>query len=484
MLLVLCLGQFAPSVWSERAWGVSKGQDTAAEVIQSSPSRQECLEWFQDMRYGMFIHWGPSVIHGGRYAYTDLSWSRGENPPDPWCGGGPIPPDIYDHSYRSFNPTAYDPAAWVQLAKEAGMRYIVMTARHHDSFSMFDTQQSDFKITNPQGAYRRWIASQHPDWTDEQIDRKTDIIGQLAEAVHAAGLGFGIYYSEPDWIREAYRIGLTGKNKAGETVSKAQQADAVKRYQDFMHAQLQELMTRYGKIDILWLDAIKPSQVQANGWDAIWIRRDTLEMIRRHQPGILINDRHGFEPDYCTPENSNAQYLPGIVQESCQHVGRQWAWSPDDHVPDLKWFIDRIVINASRNSNILMNMGPSPSGTFDPNQAQRLREAGQWLKEHAASLYGTRVGPVVDNRDNPAFVTTQKGSRIYIHVLRADQASKEIGLPGVQISAAFRFDHPEAVLEFRNENEAGYIQLPAAIDALDEIITVEGRFETVRIMDP
>jgi alpha-L-fucosidase len=463
---------------------VSGNRAFSADITDQTPAedralhlRNERLEWFQDQRYGMFIHWGPSVIHGGRYDYTDLSWSRGGTPPDPWCGGGPIPPDLYDDSFKTFNPTEYDPAAWVQLAKDAGMRYIVFTSRHHDSFSMFDTKQSQFKITSPQGAYRQWIAAEHPQWTDERINRNADILRRLADAVHAAGLGFGIYYSEPDWIREDYRIALTGKNLAGQTVSQQDRQDALQSYQDFMDAQLEELTTLYGKVDILWLDAIKPSQVKEHGWNALWIRRDTLERVRRHQPGILLNDRHGFEPDYQTPENENAEYKPGVVQESCQHVGKQWAWTPNDTVPPLKWFIDRIVMNASRNSNLLMNMGPSPTGVFDAAQSERLREVGRWLIQHEIAVLGTRGGPVIDNRPDPAYVTMHKESRIYVHILYAEKAGGEIRLPGVTIDSVCLFDAPAQKLSFRNENEIGIIQLPDTVDSIDEILIVEGRFD-------
>jgi alpha-L-fucosidase len=467
------------------AAAVSQPQPALAAAAQPN-APAERLDWFQDQRYGMFIHWGASVIHGGNYDYTDLSWSRAGNPPDPWCGGGPIPADLYDASYKTFNPADYDPAAWVRLAKEAGMRYIVITARHHDGFSMFDTQQSEFKITHPQGAYRQWIARQNPGRTDEQVNRKTDILRQLADAVHAEGLGFGIYYSEPDWIRPDYRIALTGKDLSGQTVGQALRDAAAKRYQDFMHAQLEELTTRYGKVDILWFDAIKPSHVKEHGWDALWIRRDTMDMIRRNQPGILVNDRHGFEPDYRTPENSDARYIPAVIQESCQRVGKQWAWSPNDRVPSTKWIIDRLVINASRNSNLLMNMGPSPTGVFDENQSDRLREAGRWLIRHAEAIFATRAGPVVDNTDEPGFVTTQKENSIYLHVLKQSLAGGEIALPGVKIESAYRFDHPDQALDFRHEKDFAVIHLPDTIDPWDEIITLKGtaKADDVAVINP
>jgi alpha-L-fucosidase len=306
------------------------------------------------------------------------------------------------------------------------------------------------------------------------LDQKADIVRQLAEAVHAEGLGFGVYYSEPDWIRDDYRIALTGKDSEGQAVSQPRRDAATKTYQDFMHAQLEELTTRYGKIDVLWLDAIKPSQVKEHGWDALWIRQDTMDSVRRSQPGILVNDRHGFDPDYRTPENSDARYLPGVIQESCQHVGNQWAWSPNDKVPPLKWIIDRIVINAGRNSNLLLNMGPSPTGVFDEAQSERLRQAGQWLKRHAETIYGTRAGPVIDNSDDPEFVTTQKDDRIYLHVLKQTLAGSEIALPGVTIESAHRFAHPEQAVEFQNNGESAAIRLPDAIDPLNEIIRIKG----------
>jgi alpha-L-rhamnosidase len=463
--VLFLLGQFACAAAGKPA-GETGGQ------------MNERLEWFQDQRYGMFIHWGPSVIHGGKYSSSELSWSRAGNPPDAWHSGGPIPEDIYDASYKHFDPVHYDPAEWVQLAKDAGMKYMVLTARHHDSFSMFDTAYSDFKITNPEGAYRKRIAAENPGLTDEQINRKADIVRQYADAVRAGGLGLGLYYSEPDWVREDYRIALTGKNGAGQEVSPEAQQAALKSYQDFMHAQLEELTTKYGRVDSLWFDAIKPSQVAEHGWGAIWIRRDTLDMLRRNQPGILINDRHDFEPDYRTPEGTDAQYIPGQVQESCQHMGRQWSWWPDDRVPSVKWIIDRLVINASRNSNVLLNLGPSPEGVFDPRQAERIRQAGAWLARHSEAIFGTRGGPVFNNEKDPGFVTMQKDQQIFVHVLHQKLAGSEISLPGVTIASAHVYGSPERKVAFRQDGQNAYLRVPETLDEINQILTVERKAQS------
>lgn len=433
------------------------------------------LDWFQDQRYGMFIHWGPSVIQATPYGSAEISWSRAGNPPDAWHSGGHIPANIYDNSYKSFNPTQYDADAWVQLAKDAGMNYVVLTTRHHDGFSMFDSQVSDAnnRITAPDGAYRQWVEQQNPDFTAAQVNERTDIVRQLADAAHAGGIGFGVYYSEPDWRREDYRIALTGRNSAGQTVSTTEREAATKSYQDYMHAQLEELTTNYGRIDTLWLDAIKPSQVAAHGWEALWIREDTLEMVRRNQPGIVVNDRHGFTPDYITPENSDATYQAGVIQESVQHIGPTWQWHPSPGNRSVSWLIDRVVINAGRDANMLMNLGPGPDGTFHEEEAQLIRDAGVWLNAHADSIFGTRAGPVITNGSNPGFVTTQNDEHYFVHVLRQSLAGQEIVLHGVRLDSASLYDGGDN-LEFRVDGLTTYLTLPSTIHEYDEVLRLTG----------
>jgi alpha-L-fucosidase len=369
--------------------------------------KAEKIKWFTDARFGMFIHWGPSSVYG-----KEISWSRGGHPPDSWNKGGTIDSLLYDNSFKIFNPSKYDPKEWVRLAKDAGMKYMVITTRHHDGFSMFNTKYSEFKITNPEGAYRKWIAEQNPRFNAREINQRTDIVRQFAEAVHEAGIGLGFYYSEPDWVREDYRIALTGKDLKGKSVSDPEQKAAEKSYQEFMHDQLNELTTQYGKVDLIWFDAIKPAQVKDLGMKAIWIEERTLEMLRKNQPGILIDDRTGFKPDFITNEVRDTRYIPDLVTESENKLGDPyWSYSPEGTSKSSQWIIDRLIINAGNNSNLLLNIGPSPEGEIPQMYIPVLLETGKWLSSYGKAIYGTHGGPFFNQywgvstfRDNKVFL--------------------------------------------------------------------------------
>ncbi|HBE43053.1 MAG TPA: hypothetical protein DDW27_17980 [Bacteroidales bacterium] len=378
------------------------------------------IKWFTDSRYGMFIHWAPSCIYGG-----EISWSRSGDPPDAWHNGGTVDSVLYDDSYKLFNPVKYNPKEWVKIAREAGMKYMVLTTRHHDGFSMFDTKYSDLRITNTEGAYRKWVAEQNPGFTDTELNRRTDIIRQFADAVHDAEMGLGFYYSEPDWVREDYCIALTGRNSKGLAMSTEEQLAAEKSYQDFMFNQLEELTTQYGRIDLIWFDAIKPSQVRDGNMKALWIDERTLEMIRRNQPGILINDRTGFKPDFITNELRDTKYIPRLITESETKLGNPyWSYSPGGTSNSTQWIIDRLVINAGNNSNLLLNVGPSPEGKIPDNNVIHLLEAGKWISKYGEALYGTHGGPFFDQDWG---VSTFRGNKVYLFL--RELKDEELSLP-------------------------------------------------------
>jgi alpha-L-fucosidase len=249
------------------------------------------------------------------------------------------------------------------------MKYLVFTSKHHDGFSMFDSKLTDYKITN--SPFRR------------------DVVKELADACHKAGLKLGFYYSPVDWYHPDYRT----ENHA--------------RYIEFLHGQLREICSNYGKIDIVWFDGLGGT---AQDWDS----ENLVKMIRQLQPHVIINNRAGLPADHDTPEQRIGRFQNDRPWETCMTICRQWAWKPDDQMKSLKECIQTLVKVVGGDGNFLFNVGPMPDGRIEPRQVQRLREMGAWLKEYGQSIYATRGGPFMPG---PWGASTCKGSTIYIHVL-------------------------------------------------------------------
>jgi alpha-L-fucosidase len=323
------------------------------------------LLWWQDAKFGLFIHWGPVSIKG-----TEIGWSRQADRPgrDPARGG--IPAEEYDALYKQFNPVAFDADEWVALAKAAGMKYLVFTSKHHDGFSMFDTKLSDHNIMNsPFGR---------------------DVSAELAAASQRAGLKLGWYHSQPDWYHPDYR-----------------HPERHDRFIEFLHGQVRELCTNYGKVDIVWFDGLR-------GIAADWDAERLIRMIRTLQPGVLINNRAGLPADFSTPEQRIGRFELERPWESCITIGTQWAYKPDDETKSLAHCINMLVRTVGGGGNLLLNVGPMPNGQIDPDNAQRLREIGQWLKPIGESIYKTRGGPFLPG---PWGATTHRDRNIYVHIL-------------------------------------------------------------------
>ncbi len=395
--------------------GVALGQQQqpAADYLKASP---EALKWFQDAKFGLFIHWGPVSLMG-----TEISWSRGGERRGRG-GRGKIPVEIYDNLYKKFNPTKFNANEWVALAKEAGMKYLVFTTKHHDGFCMFDSKLTEYKITN--SPFRR------------------DVVGELADACHKGGLKLGFYYSPPDWHHPDYRT----KNHD--------------KYIQYLHGQLRELCTNYGKVDIIWFDGLGG---KARDWDA----ERLFKMIRTLQPGVLINNRCGLPGDFDTPEQRVGRYRVDRPWESCITLGTQWAWKPNDKIKSLKQCIHLLVQCVGGGGNLLLNVGPMPTGEIEPRQAQRLREIGQWLARYGESVYGTRGGPVPPQ---PWGVTAHKENKLYVHILNWDKAGQAVALPPLGAKLVRSSVLTGGTADVRQTAQGIEIRIPQ--DSRDEIDTI------------
>jgi alpha-L-fucosidase len=344
---------------------------TLSHPAGADPGR---LAWWREARFGLFIHWGPVSLKG-----AEISWSRANS--NPLCPNkGPIPVEVYDNLYKSFNPTLFDADQWAAVAKDAGMRYVVLTAKHCDGFCLWPTKTIDYHIGRT--PFRR------------------DVCGELAEAVRSSGLRIGWYYSPMDWRDPDCR---TDRNAA-----------YVKR----MQGQVRELLTRYGRIDLLWFD-----------WDGEtipWDQEATYRLVRAAQPGIVINNRLdcrlggltadrdiGPNADYLTPEQVIGAYDDQHPWETCLTLGTQWSWKPDDKIKTVDEVIRILAGCAGGDGNLLLNVGPMPDGRIEPRQVEVLNGVGAWLAGHGESIYGTRGGPY---KPGPFGASTRRGNLIYLHV--------------------------------------------------------------------
>ena len=352
---------------------------------------EESVRRFRELRYGLFIHYGLSSFRG-----TDLSWSRKTHVfPDP--GEGTIPDQEYDGFAQRFRMERFDADEWIGMARRAGMNYIVAVAKHHDGFHMWDTDHSEFKITNsPFGR---------------------DCLKELADACQRTGMPFGVYYSQRDWHHPDYQpldpevtepspapLYWKALHGAGRRAGPRHA-----RYIRYMHDTVRELMTGYGKIDILWWDALWWSGMyHADMWNSTEIEHD----VRRLQPGVLINNRASLPGVFDTPEQRLGMFQNDRPWESCISLGPHWAWSPGE-VKSKREIIRLLVGTASGDGNLLISTGARSDGAFDPEHVQRLLEVGEWLDRYGHTIYGTRGGPWKPGEWGGS---THSGNTAYLHV--------------------------------------------------------------------
>jgi len=385
-------------------------------LTTSALAAEPDLAWWQDARFGMFIHWGPVSLQG-----TEIGWSRGgerRGRPEKWTGAVPV--EVYDNLYTQFNPVEFNADEWVQLALDSGMKYLVFTTKHHDGFTMFDSTLTDYDImATPYGR---------------------DIVKLLADACHDKGLKLGFYYSPPDWHQPDYRT------------------ERHTEYIKYLHGQLRELCTNYGEVDIIWFDGL-------GGTSKDWDSEPLHAMIRELQPGILINNRGGLPGDFVTPEQKIGGFNRDQAWETCMTICRQWAWKPNDQLKSLDQCLHTLLRCAGGDGNLLFNVGPMPTGAIEPRQVDRLREMGAWLKTHGQAVYGTRGGPY---KPGPKIASTCRGRTIYLHVL--DKSALPITLPALpaQVKQAELLGGTGTV-KVTQTDDALVIDIPA--ESLDPVAT-------------
>ena len=373
--------------------------------MPDSPARpvrfEDRVAWFQEARVGLFMHWGLYALPAKH------EWIRSTER---------IPDDVYHRYAERFDPDKFDPRAWARLAREAGMRYFVVTTKHHDGFCLWDTRQT--KWSAPHSAARR------------------DLLRPILDAFRAEGLRVGLYYSLQDWDHPQYPIDVHHPLRDREDAAELNKRRDVRKYAAFMRRQVTELLTQYGKIDILWFDFSYPKATYrgfpGKGRDA-WESRRLLDLVHELSPDTLVNDRLDLpgEGDFMTveqkqldePPHGGPQAVSGSCLarcwENCHTFSGAWSYSRDESSwKSPKLCLQLLVQAVARGGNYILNVGPTARGEFDPRATDRLRVYADWMKYNARSIYGCGAAPEAFPEPHKCLYTyNAKTNRLYLHVL-------------------------------------------------------------------
>ncbi|MEX0682663.1 MAG: alpha-L-fucosidase [Dehalococcoidia bacterium] len=404
-------------------------------------------EWFDRARFGMFIHWGHSSQRG-----CELSWPMvGGNQVLPYCAD--IPVDDYQSSAATFNPQRFDPREWARLAKSAGMEYAVLTSKHHDGYAMFHTKLSDFSV--------------------EYSPFGREIVREYVEAFRAEGLRVGLYFSLCDWHHPDYPPFTDDFRPYFPGRWPRPTAEQWPRYLDVMFGQLRELLTNYGKIDLLWFDG------QWEHTPDEWRSADLAAMIREIQPEIVINDRLPGG-DYDTPEQFVPAQAPARPWEVCLTMNESWGYSPaDTHYKSAHQIVHTLCEIAGKGGRFLLNIGPDGDGVIPPEQLDRLQAVAGWMSRNGEAISGTDAGLDPWQFYGPS---TRKGGVVYLHLLMRPYESVTVrGVPIRRVKSArvvgsgrdLEFDTRCAILDqLLNSDPLGELTIRVPEDVLDPLATV------------
>ncbi len=355
-------------------------------------------EWFVHDRFGMFIHFGTYSLS-----------ARHE-----WCKTKEFTPEhIYQRYFDHFNPDLYDAREWARKAKAAGMKYAVLTTKHHEGFCLFDTKYTDYNVMNtPYGK---------------------DIVREFVDAFRAEGLKVGFYYSVIDWHHPEFPIDQLHPRRNDPDAEEQDRGRDMKKYAEYMRNQLKELLTNYGKIDILWFDYSYPAKPDNPAWMQFgggklkeqWESEKLIEVARRLMPDIIINDRIDIPQDLSTPEQRQAGTWPRdketgeyLTWETCHTFSNTWGYARDEHSwKTPKMLIDLLTRSVALGGNLIMNVGPTGRGNFDARADRALEVYADWIRLNGRSIYGcTMAEPEFEAPAGTVLTQSVDGKRLYIHL--------------------------------------------------------------------
>lgn len=434
-------------------------------VPETDPLVLEKLEQWQDLKFGLLMHWGPYSQWGIVESWSICSEDEG------WCRRKSDNYTEYKKEYENlqttFNPADFDPDKWAEAAKGAGMKYMVFTTKHHDGFCMFDTDYTDYKITDDKTPFHT-----HP---------RANIAGEIFDAFRNEGMWVGAYFSKPDWHSEYYWWPNFATPDRNVNYSVNNYPERWENFVQFTHNQIMELMTGYGKVDILWLDGgwvkkrspeevrsayqtmnvEKPTRVQNQD-----IRMDELvTKARKKQPGLIVVDRavYGKNQNYLTPENTVPEEALPYPWESCIISGGGWSYTPDAKYMSARRAVHMLVDIVAKGGNLLLNIAPGPDGRWQDEAYGLLKEIGGWMDINSEAIYETRA--IEPYKEGKICYTSKEGNIIYaIYLLEEEEEiPAAITISGINIPDGSKIEMlgTKGKLKWRKSGDSYTITIPA-----------------------
>lgn len=411
-----------------------------AQKYQPTEENLQSRQEFRDAKFGIFLHWGLyAMLATGEWTMTNKDLNYKE----------------YAKMAGGFYPAKFDAAKWVSAIKASGAKYICFTSRHHEGFSMFDTKYSDYDIM-------------------DATPFKRDIIKELADECHKQGIRLHFYYSHIDWYREDAPWGRTGRG-----TGRPNPEGNWKSYYTFMNNQLTELLTNYGKIGAIWFDGVWD---QDQNPDFNWELPEQYALIHRLQPGCLIGNNHHqvpfegediqiFERDL-PGENTaglSGQDISALPLETCQTMNGMWGYKiTDQEYKSPKTLIHYLVRAAGKDANLLMNIGPQADGELPEVAVERLHAIGEWMNVYGETIYGTRGGCIAPH---PWGVSTQKGNKLYVHILELQDKALFLPLAGKKVKKVQTFAEGTP-LKYQKTTDGITVYLPEVPTDIDEVVEI------------
>jgi len=372
---------------------------------ETKQEKNERMEWWTEARFGMFIHWGLYSLPA-RHEWV--------------MSNEKISKEKYAKYMDYFNPDLYEPKEWARLAKDAGMKYVVFTTKHHDGFCMYDSKYTDYKVTN--------------------TPIKRDLLKELVTAFRAEGIRIGLYYSLIDWHHPDFLVKdpiHPERNVKAELAKDEQRSN--KKFQKYLKNQITEILTNYGQIDVLFTDFSYPQKENGKGRD-YWNSKDLYTHIRKLQPQIIINDRLDLEAENGWDFKSPEQFMPNewvtyegekVPWETCQTFSGSWGYHRDEYTwKSAHQTIVMLIETVSKGGNLILNVGPTGRGVIQDEAVERLEKTHDWMKYNSRSIYGCTAAPEeFETPDNCLLTYNPKTNRLYVHVL--EWPFKTLYLPGL-----------------------------------------------------